>query len=379
MRSVGLDLGVREVSYCEVSNGAVVARRTVSALAALDDLLGGDCARATVAVEACREAWHVHDLLRARGHEVLLVDTTRARRLGIGQHGRKSDRIDAEALARAVERGGIPLAHVLSPERRRLRERLAVRRALVETRAQYITTIRGLVRARGEKLPVHCHSEQFVTKLQQAELSGELQQLLAPLARTLEQLEAQLRACEAELERAAAEPEVARQMTVPGVGVIVASAFLSVIDDARRFRHAHQVASYLGLVPSEDSTGGRRRLGAITKQGNSYLRHLLVQAAWSTLRTRGDDPLKRWGQAVAKRRGKRIAVVALARRLAGVLWAILRDRSVYEPERVGLASACGLQAQAQSVELQARALERAAIKLRKRGGRRPPQEVTANS
>jgi transposase len=94
-----------------------------------------------------------------------------------------------------------------------------------------------------------------------------------------------------------------------------------VIDEAGRFGDAHSVQAYLGLVPCEDSSGGRRRLGSITKQGNSYARAMLVQAAWSVLRC-GDesDPLVRWGHAVGERRGKRIAVIALARRLAGVLW-----------------------------------------------------------
>ncbi|XXX77702.1 hypothetical protein WMF30_02850 [Sorangium sp. So ce134] len=89
-----------------------------------------------MAIEACREAWAAHDKLRDWGHDVPVVDTTRARQLGIGQHGRKNDRLDAEALARADERGGIPLAHALSPHRRAIRHQLAVRRALVETRAQ---------------------------------------------------------------------------------------------------------------------------------------------------------------------------------------------------------------------------------------------------
>jgi transposase len=375
MRSVGLDLAAREVSMCVVVDGAVVLRRTVSRLDALDDVLGPGCDAARVVIEACREAWHVHDVLTERGHQVLVVDTTRVRQLGIGQHGRKTDRIDAETLARAAEKGSIPLAHVLTPERRRLRELLGVRRALVETRTQYITTIRGLGRGRGVSLP-RCESEQFVAKLRRASLLAELEQLVAPLRAALEGIELELGKVEAELERCcAAEPLLTRLTTVPGVGLVVAASFMSVIDEAGRFEHAHQVASYLGLVPSEDTTGGRRRLGAITKKGNSYLRSLLVQAAWSALRSRGEDPLRRWGKAVQKRRGSRIAVVALARRIAGVLWAMARDATVYEPARVGMASARGLRVQAQELDVQARALERAAAKVRRRRSRRAAKEV----
>ncbi len=113
------------------------------------------------------------------------------------------------------------------------------------------------------------------------------------------------------------------------------------IDEAKRFRRAHDVEAYVGLVPSEN-TSVHRRLGSITKQGNSYLRALLVQAAHAVLRLRTNDPLKRWGEAVEQRRGKRIAVVAVARRLVGILWAMWRDGSVYHPTKLGLATATGL-------------------------------------
>lgn len=117
----------------------------------------------------------------------------------------------------------------------------------------------------------------------------------------------------------------------PRVGLIVAAAFVSVIDEAARFRSAHQVEAYLGLVPGEDSSGGRRKIGSITKQGNAYPRSMLLQAAWCVLRSRDvQDPLQLWGKAVAKRRGNRIGAVAVARRLTGVLWAMWRDGTVYD-------------------------------------------------
>jgi transposase len=100
-------------------------------------------------------------------------------------------------------------------------------------------------------------------------------------------------------------------------------------------------------------------LGHITKQGNNYLRALLVQAAWSVLRMKQDDPLKLWGQSVAKRRGNKVAAVAIARRLAGLLWAMWRDGTVYEAERLGQASGEGLERQAQSTQVVAAAIKRA--------------------
>src|SRR5262249_12042100 len=125
-------------------------------------------------------------------------------------------------------------------------------------------------------------------------------------------------------------------------------AFVSVIDEAKRFRSAHHVESYLGLVPSEN-TSIKRRLGAITKQGNSYTRALLVEAAQSVFRLRADDPLKRWGERIAQHSGRRKAAVALARRLAGILWAMWRDGTVYNPAKLGLATASGLSAHAREL------------------------------
>jgi transposase len=381
MRSVGLDWGSREACFCEVSQGVVVARRTTSSgLSGLQDLLGPAAPVAVVAIEACREAWHVHDQLLEAGHRVLLVDTTRSRRMGIGQHRRKNDRIDAEALARAVEDGKIPRAHVLSPARRLLREKLATRRVMVQTRAELVVTIRGIVRARGLMLP-SCDTESFVEKVRAAELEPETRATIEPLVRVLASLHGELSGVEAELERlAATEPAIAQLTTAPGVGLVVAAAFVSVIDEAHRFRDAHQVESYLGLVPSEDTSGGRRRLGAITKCGNPYVRSLLVQSAWCILRGRKADPLRAWAQALSKRRDKRVAVVALARRLAGVLWAMWRHDQVYDPALVGRASARGLARAAASTEATARAIQTIAAKTHRRtrimNARRPEETPT---
>lgn len=363
MRSVALDLGARKIAYCEVNDDGSLVRRTVHKLDSLLDVLGPGSPRAQVAIEACREAWHMHDTLVRWGHEVLLVDTTRVAKLGIGQHGRKTDRIDAEVLARAVKSGHVPLAHVLSPERRELRMQLAVRRSLVETRAQYVTAIRGLLRAKGAKLP-SCTTEHFVRRYHEAELDAETKALCAPLVALLDLVDVELTKTEQVVQQLAErEPMTQFLMTAPGVGVIVAAAFVSVVDDAKRFRKAHQLESYLGLVPGEDSSGGKRRIGAITKQGNPYLRTLLVQAAWKILlMSDASDPLKAWGDALVARRGKRVAVVALARRLAGVLWAMWRDGTVYDAAVVGQASAEGTARKAQATQLVAAGIARATRK-----------------
>ena len=368
MRSVGLDLGARHIAYCEVKDGQVVERAAVRSFSQLAARLGPKSAPAVVGFEACREGWHVHDTLKMWGHRPRMLDTTRIRQIGVGQHRRKNDAIDAEAIALAIESGRVAEAHVLSPERRALRGQLSVRGALVQTRAQYVTTIRGLARAAGLLLPKSATTH-FGEKVQQATMDESLRALIAPLVRTLEVLDREIAQVEAQLAAMAEkDPSIALCATAPGVGLIVAATYVSVIDEANRFRNAHAVAAYLGLVPGEATTGGpsKRRLGGITKQGNTYARTLLVQSAWSILRARdGTDPLKRWGDHIAKTRGKKIAAVALARKLSGVLWAMLRDGTFYDSALEAQEAARGVRQQAKRTARRARALEHAAKKLRR--------------
>jgi transposase len=126
---------------------------------------------------------------------------------------------------------------------------------------------------------------------------------------------------------------VTRLATVPGIGPITALAFVAALDDVARFRSAHEVEAYLGLVPSEYRSGDRRLRGRITKRGDVRTRWLLVEAAWRIMRSPdpGVGALKAWGEQLARRRGKAIAAVAIARRLAGILYALWRDKTEYRP------------------------------------------------
>jgi transposase len=131
------------------------------------------------------------------------------------------------------------------------------------------------------------------------------------------------------------DERVRRLQSVPNVGPVTAAASVAALDDAQRFHRAHEVEAYLGLVPRELSSGETQRRGRITKAGSGRVRWLLIQAAVSMLRLH--DPrtagLRDWAGRIAVRRGKGIAVVALARRLAGILFALLRDGTVYESGR----------------------------------------------
>jgi transposase len=301
----------------------------------LAPIVGVGTGRARVGFEACRESRHVHDVLVAWGQEPFLFDTTRVRRLaGVGEHGRKNDRLDAEKLALALERGHAAPAHVLSEPARELRELQEVHRALVNTRKNAVIHARGLLHGRGVNIP-GCEPDYFAAHVRKAELPATLRLLVEPLVVSLEAIEPELARVGLrmlELCSKQKDPAIERLASVPGVSLLVAAAFISAIDDPSRFRNASQVSSYLGLCPAENTTGGRRKLGSITKQGNAHARAMLVQAAWCVIRSRNTtDPLVHWSHRTAKRRGRMRAAVAVARRLARILWSLWHHGSYYDP------------------------------------------------
>jgi transposase len=170
-------------------------------------------------------------------------------------------------------------------------------------------------------------------------------ELPSPVQRQLEmidQLTQQIAKANEELEQMAlADPVTRRLMTVPGVGPVTATRFVAALDEVERFPDAHRVESYIGLTPGEDSSSDRQRRTSITKAGSTKVRWALVQAAWTLRRCRSHDPMVQWCLEVEKRRGKRVAVVALARKLAGVLYAMWRDGTVYMAHRAADRSLLG--------------------------------------
>jgi transposase len=150
----------------------------------------------------------------------------------------------------------------------------------------------------------------------------------------LDELNKQIRAADKDLRSIVRSDEVCRRlMTVPGVGPVTAVRFRAAIDDVTRFRTGHAVESYLGLVPGEHSSAETQRRLGITKAGSTPLRTCLVQAAWCARRCRRRPKMVDWSLEIEKRRGKHIAVVALARKIAGIMFAMWRDGKDYDPIR----------------------------------------------
>jgi transposase len=162
------------------------------------------------------------------------------------------------------------------------------------------------------------------------------------ILQTIEGLNEQLAAMDKELITVAKQDAVCKRlMTVPGVGPVIAVRFMAVVDQPERFHSAHHLMSYLGLTPGENSSSMRVQRTGITKAGASDLRWALIQGAWSMMRLQGSDPMMKWATALAKRRNRFVAVTALARKLAGVLWAIWTQGTTYQSITLAASSADG--------------------------------------
>jgi transposase len=284
-----------------------------------------------VLVESGTESEWVATVIEACGHEVIVADPNYALMYGSRHRAVKTDRRDVAALAEACRLGIYRRAHRVSREQRAERRRLRLREQLIRVRTQAINLLRAQLRQEGYRLPSGASST-VVPRLQTLRVDTELAADLAPLRTLLEALAPLVRSADQEAEaRAAADPIVTRLMTAPGVGAIVGLTYRAVLDDVGRFHEASAVTAFLGLVPREDSSGARRRKGGITKMGPRPLRALLIQAAWVIWRQRrGRAALHAWVERLAARRGRRIAVVGLARRLARILYALWRDDCDYQ-------------------------------------------------
>ena len=336
MDYIGIDVHKKESQICILAEeGELIEQRIRTEPERFAAVLGPR-PRARMLIEASTDSEWVARCLEALGHEVIVVDPNFAPMYATRTRKVKTDRRDARALAEACLLGAYRPAHRLSDAPRHVRGRLVVRDALVRTRTRYISVIRALLRQQGYRVPSGSAAH-FSDRVQALPLPGRLRSVVAPLLALMRPLNGQLTYSDATIEHLAVQdPRVPRLRSVPSIGPVTAAAFLAAVDDAQRFRHAHQLEAYLGLVPRESSSGDTQRRGPITKAGHSRVRWLLIQAAVSILRRHPPqaDELRTWALRIATRRGKQVAVVALARRLAGILYALLRDGSVFAPPRL---------------------------------------------
>ena len=336
MEKIGIDVHKVTSQVCiRTDTGTLVEERIATTRAGFAKHLGGR-ARARVLLEASTESEWVARCLEALGHEVIVADPNFAPMYATRSRKIKTDRRDARALCEACELGAYRAAHRSSDAARGRRAQIAVRAALVDSRTKYISVARALVRQEGCRVGSGSAGT-FVTRVQAQELPAQVRDRIAPLLTAIAGVTAQLTAIDKELTRVVRADVVAQRFgTAPGIGPVTALTFEAVVDDVARFGSAKEVRAYVGLVPRELSSGEQRLRGRITKAGHARLRTLLVEAAWSILRYEhaATRPLRAWALRIAARRGKRIAAVALARKLAGILYAMWRDGSDFgQPAR----------------------------------------------
>lgn len=333
MEHVGIDLGASRSAVCLVSDTGCVTKEKEVRTAELGKLFS-KILPSRIAIESCAESRAVAKLALERAHEVRIVPTIFVRSLGIGARKIKTDRRDARNLAIASFRLGdeLPSIHIRSDEGAEIQDLVRARTNLVGQRTSAINFVRAQFRKALLGRGPRATSKTFVARVQDVlgEAHGlEVDSHLAvvdTLNKQLDHLEVRIR------EFAKKHADTRRLQQISGVGPIVSLSFLAVIDDPSRFASGAQLSSYLGLSPGENTTGGRVRRTGVIASGQKHMRALLVQAAHVMLNARRTrEPMAEWAQELAMRRGRKVAVCALARRLAVVMWAMLRDGADYDP------------------------------------------------
>jgi transposase len=333
----GVDLGDQKSVFVLLDGKAeVVGRgRLRTSEHALRETFGS-LAPLRVAIEAGTHSPWVSRSLEELGHEVVVANPRQVPL--ITRHLRKSDETDAETLARLclVDRSLLrPIRHRSEASQEHLVV-LRARAAAVEARSQLVNTIRGLVKPFGQRLP-SCDADCFAERVRE-HLPQALAPALLPLVETVAQLSESIRGYDAEVRRLSEQcyPETGLLRQVQGVGPITALTYVLTLEAPERFARSRQVGAYLGLVPKRSQSGEQDPELAISRAGDAELRRLLVQCAHYILGAHAQESdLRRWGLRLAERRGKKKAVVAVARKLAVLLHRLWSSGAVYEPLRHG--------------------------------------------
>lgn len=281
-----------------------------------------------VGMEAIGNSLWFERLLAELGHELWVGDAARIRAAAVRQQ--KTDARDAAHLLQLMLQGRFPRIWVPSPAERDLRQLLLHRHKLVGMRTQVKNQLQHLALNQGMRRQHRLWSRAGIEMLEQLALPAWTARRRKDLLELWKQLEGSVTEMERAVEAAAqARTECRQLMTQPGVGPVVALALVLTLGPVERFERGKQVTSYFGLIPREYSSGGRQRLGSISKQGNPFVRALLVQAAHSA--ARHDAELRRQYLRLAQRKNRAVATVAIARKLAVRLYWILRQTALDTP------------------------------------------------
>jgi len=330
MEHCAIDLGGRKSQICIRSGDGQILFEGKYDTVALPDFLQ-QLPLSRVILETAAEAFRIADAAKQAGHQVRVVPATLVRKLGVGARKTKTDRRDARALSEVSCQIDLPSVHIPSTRSREWKTICGMHDTLVGSRTKLINNLRGWMRGQGLRLR-RGNAETFAERMSEIE---SLPSYVGWQVQALAELNERVRVTEKRIESLAAEDELCqRLMTVPGVGPSTAVRFVAAIDDITRFESAHKVEAYLGLAPGESSSSERQQRLSITKAGPSTVRWVLGQAAWAVqirCRSAAARPLQAWAAAIGVRRGRRVATIALARKLAGILYALWRDSTTYQP------------------------------------------------
>jgi transposase len=336
MEKIGIDVHKVATQVCILTDtGEYEEHRIRTERDALTKLFGARTG-ARIVLEAATESEWVARHLESLGHEVIVADPNFAPMYASRSRKVKTDKRDARALCEACHLGAYRATHRASDGSRLTRKSLAVREVLVQMRSRMISLCRAPLRQEGIRVPTG-GAPSFAKRVRSLDLSEELALALTPLLETHERVCEQIDALDAHVEKAVTLDERAQRLTtVPSVGPVTALTFIAVVDDIGRFSSSDKLCSYLGLCPREYSSGEKQQRGHITKAGHRRLRSLLVECAWGILRRRNPktEALAQWATRIAERRGKCIAAVALARKLATILFAMSEHKCDFQPERL---------------------------------------------
>jgi transposase len=336
--TIGLDLGDRSSYYCvlDETGHIMVEQRVPTTPKALRAAFGA-MPRSRIALETGMHSPWVSRLLSGLGHEVIVAHARNVHL--IGESRRKDDRLDAQTLARLARID----PQLLCPVKHRSAKAQAdltvirARAGLVRARTALVNTARGLAKSYGERLR-GCNVRNMNPEKAEG-LSLELQTALEPLLAGIESLSERIREYNEQIEKIAREsyPQVALLQQVKGVGTLIGLTYMLTLEDPQRFRKSRDVGCYLGLQPGRRNSGQCEPQMHISKEGDPYLRTLLVQGAQHILGPFGaDSDLRRWGLKLAERggrNGKKRAIIAVARKLAVLLHRLWVSGEVYEPLR----------------------------------------------
>jgi transposase len=292
---------------------------------------------ATVLLEACGSSHYWGREIRRQGHDVVLLPPQYVRPY---VRRDKTDRADAKGLLEAYRNEEIRPVPVKSMDQQALMMLHRTRSAWVGARTARINMVRGFLRELGVVIPLGaCRVVPALHSLldeSETVVPARVRPMLISLAEEITELAERVRSVEKTLKGLNEQiPLVAQLQTIPGIGLLTATALVAMVGDIGRFRSGRHFASYLGLTPREYSSGGTRRLGKISKRGDAYLRTLLIHGAravlrWGRQKTKADR-LERWGLKVEERRGHHRAVVAVANKMARIVWALWSRDQEYRP------------------------------------------------